>query len=458
MKRLSIICLFILSFIVIPHNVDATSVYVSCSNVIVGGTTECVIRANSEALETVEAKINVVGGVTLTKISAESGFTPKENDVSSGKNGGFSYLAEKNMSGSFIIAKITIRADSVGPAAINLTEIEVGEGGNINQLGTKSGSFSVSPQPTEAPTQAPTQAQTQPPTTNSTTTRPTTTTSTTRTTKKTNQVTSPTETTTNHIEVTSPILEPLKLLSLSVDKFPVKYENNAYYVTTESYTESVTINATAEDGVSIVGTGTKNLTYGKNVVELILRNASGQTNSYQVIIMRPDDANNYDTKLTNLKVVDYPFAFSPNKTEYTIKVPYNVDEIYVIAETLNKDYNISGAGLKTLTKGKNKIYIKVSYGELDSTNYVITVKRSYSFMILIIGSGMLGLGLIAALAYAYINRKAAIESRIANNKRIPTKVVSVKTPVQTIQTNVSRPVNPVNTNADNLKENKNELI
>lgn len=445
MKRLYRFLLVIFSLVIMPNVVDAT-VYVSCPNVIVGDTTECVVSSNSIALETIEAKIDVVGGVTMTSISAGSGFTPIENDVSSGKSGFFSYLTENDMSESFIIAKIIVRADSVGPAAINLTEIEVGEGGTTNNLGSKSGSFTVAPQPTQPTTEPTTTTSTQKTTQTTTTTTTTTTTST----KIPDTITSSTSSTTNRIKVTSPILEPLKLLSVTVDDFPVKYEKGAYYVTTESYTESVVINATAQEGISIVGTGIKNLTYGKNVAELILKNSSGQTNSYQVIITRPDDKNNYDTKLTYLKVVNYGFAFEPNKTEYTIDVPYNVDEIYVIAETLDNDINISGAGLKTLTRGNNKIYIKVSYGELASTTYVITVTRNYSFMFLIVGSGLLGLCLFGALVYAYINRKAALEARLAKNNRtiingqnnvgesrkivIPTKVINVKTPVQTIQT------------------------
>lgn len=462
MKKLRILVVFLLTLIIFPNIVHAAQVSVSCSNVIVGSDTECVIRGTASEMADIDAKISVNGGASMTSITAGDGFTPMENNAS-GKSGSFAYITTESKQGSFIIAKVKLHADSVGQVTFTVNSPIVTESGQSITLSSASTTFMVNEQPTQPTQPTKTPPQTQP---------------TTAGTKKPNNITSPTQSSTERPEITSPTLSPLKLLSLTVDDFLVVYQDGAYYVNTENFTESVTISATAEEGVSIIGTGVRNLTYGKNVVEIILKNASGQSNTYQVIITRPDDLNIHDTKLTNLKVVDYGFAFDPNTTEYTIKVPYNVEEVYVIAETLNSDVNISGAGLKTLTKGENKIYIKVSYGESQATDYVITIKRSYSLMILLVGSGLLGVGLIGALVYAYINRKAAMEARIANKNRllaetarqevqsntpnisvngqkiigegrrtvVPTKVVSVKSSTQPVQSVAPTKIVDNNTN------------
>lgn len=438
MKKSRILLIIIATFM-FPSIVNASSIAINCNNVTVGESARCVIQGSSPALQDIEGKISVTGPASITSVSQGSGFTPFENNYSA-KSASFAYTTERDKTGSFTIATINLSTEGTGTATIRLSGIQATvSDGSISS--TSSTSFLIKEKPTTATT---------------TTTKKVTTT----TTRKNNNVNPTKGTTPTTALITTPILEPLKLTSVTVDDFEVTYNNGVYYVITESFTESVTISATSTEGVTIVGTGVRKLSPGRNVVELVLRNlTTAQVNTYQVIITRPDDTANHDTKLTGLKVVNYGFAFSPDTYEYTIKIPYDVEEIYIIGETLNDDVNIAGVGLKSLTKGNNKIYIKVSYGNTESTDYVINIKRSYTKMILIIISIILGIGLIGAIVYALINRKAAMEARIDKKNRemaemnrqvnattasiqvngqnvvgvgrktvIPTKVVNVKTP------------------------------
>lgn len=438
MKKSRILLIIIATFM-FPSIVNASSIAINCNNVTVGESARCVIQGSSPALQDIEGKISVTGPASITSVSQGSGFTPMENNYSA-KSASFAYITERDKTGSFTIATINLSTEGSGTATIRLSGIQATvSDGSISS--TSSTSFLIKEKPTTATT---------------TTTKKVTTT----TTRKNNNVNPTKGTTPTTALITTPILEPLKLTSVTVDDFEVTYNNGVYYVITESFTESVTISATSTEGVTIVGTGVRKLSPGRNVVELVLRNlTTAQVNTYQVIITRPDDTANHDTKLTGLKVVNYGFAFSPDTYEYTIKIPYDVEEIYIIGETLNDDVNIAGVGLKSLTKGNNKIYIKVSYGNTESTDYVINIKRSYTKMILIIISIILGIGLIGAIVYALINRKAAMEARIDKKNRemaemnrqvnattasiqvngqnvvgvgrktvIPTKVVNVKTP------------------------------
>ena len=65
-----------------------------------------------------------------------------------------------------------------------------------------------------------------------------------------------------------------------------------------------------------------------------------------------------------------------------------------------------------------KIYVHVSYGKLQETEYVITVKKSYTMLILWIVIGLLGLGLVAMALYAYTNRKNAVSKVTAEKDAI----------------------------------------
>lgn len=416
MKKFRILIILTLAFM-FPGIVDASSVTISCNNVTVGETAKCVIQGNSPALADIEGKISITGPATITSVSPGSGLVAMENNASN-KSASFAYITSEDKEGGFPIATVNMSTQAQGAVTIRVYGIlATVDDESINS--EKSMSFLVKAKPTPV---------TQPPTTKSTTTK---------TTRKPTPITSPSGVTTTRAEVTNPTLEPLKLTSVTVDDFEVTYNNGKYYATTNTYTESVTIGATSTDGVDIIGTGVRALTPGKNVVELVLRKMStGQTNTYQVIIVRPDDSGDHDTRLRELKVVDYEFAFSPDVHEYTIKVPYDVNELYIMGTTINDDVNIAGVGLKTLAKGNNKIYIKVSYGNKNSTDYVINVKRSYTKLILIIVSIILGVLLIGAIIYALINRKAAMESRTdSKNRELAEANRQMNTPASNIQVN-----------------------
>jgi hypothetical protein len=445
-KKLRILILVALITFILPEVANASSIRMTCKNATVNSETTCTVTGTSSALEDIEGSVTISGGVgSISSLTPGSGFTGMANNPSY-----FSYVTDYNMTGTFTIMTININTTVVGTGTVTLNVQNATTPDSVNK--TAAAQFQV----TGA---------------SATTTTAKKTTTTKKTTTQRNAVVSPVVTTTSPSEITTQALESLKLTSVKVDDFNVTYENGIYYATTYYYTESVNVSAESTEGVTVIGTGVRSLAYGKNVVELVLRDIStGQTNTYQVVITRPDDSNSHNTQLTNLKVVDYGMEFSPDTLEYTIKVPYTVNELYVIAETLNDDVNISGAGLKTLTKGKNTIYVKVSYGDETSTQYIINVKRSYKSLILLIIAILLGIGLIAMLIYALINRKAAIEARRANSNRmlansnresltntnvqisgqsvvgvgrktvVPTKVVNVKTPDQMTGAGVTQQV------------------
>ena len=399
-NRIVYVLMALFAFIAIPFNVDAAgsvSVSISCKDVILGKTTECSItgRATGTDVSGFQASYTLSSNVSFVS------FKPIgwQGDGDGGK---IELYTDNNKSGSFAIGTITLKGNKVGKASIVINNVGASDP-DFNEIGgikNAASSFYVNNQTTTTTTKK--------------TTRKTSTT-----TNKNNRTTVTTmhiSTSTTHTTTTT--LVPLRLSSVKVDNFDVSYQDGKYYVTVDPTTEEVSVTATAAAGIQIIGTGKRSLVEGKNVVDLVLRDATNRTQTVQVVITRPEGSGVYDTKLSELKVVDYKLEFDPSIYEYTVTVPYNAKEAYVIAKALNKDVIITGDGLKTLSKGENKVYVKVSYGNLAATEYTITIKRSYTMLFMWIAIGGLGIGLIGFAIYAQSSKKKAVAAVEAEKNKI----------------------------------------
>lgn len=451
MKSRKLIIFAILTFFLIPFRADAVSMNISinCSQVTVGQTVTCKISGTSDGeVAGIEGNFSISGGASIVAAAKDSTWGNGDFNTS-----GFSLYTDSNKSNTFSIGTVTIKGDSVGSATFKITGVKA-VGSDFNEYSCNSQSktiYVIAKSTTTTTTKQTTKTTTATSGSNKvtktttltpsgiSTTKTTTRTNTTRGTNTTTAQNNPnvpgqttnisgeypygTSTTTaiqidpetgQPIVITHPLV---RLTSVTVDDFEVKYENGKYYVTVNYDTESVTVSATAEEGVTIIGTGLRTLAYGKNIVELVLRNQINQTSTAQVIITRPEDTNEYDVTLSSLKVVGYDLDFKKGQTEYTITIPTSVDELYVMAGSDNQDVIINGTGLQTLKSGNNDIYIKVSYGDLASRQYIIHVKRSKQSLFMWIAIFILGISLIGLSVYYYLDkRKNKENANAAKNK------------------------------------------
>lgn len=373
--------------------VDAASVSVKCNNTTVGTETTCTISISGAGqVNAIEGKISMSGTSLVSKTNG-SGW---QGDIDSSS---ISLYGDPH-SGSFTVATLTMSAKNVGRGTINLSNmIYYNENFDQVSLGSASGSFTINQVTTKAP------IVTNPPKT-TTTTKP---------------VTKPITTkapVTTQVVTTNPLdAIELKLDTVSVEDYEVTTSGGIYYVTVDSTTTEVLVSATAHESLTIIGTGKRTLVNGRNSVELIVRNYKGDSQTYQIIITKPNAVQTFDTKLTKLKIANYAINFSPDILEYTISVPYNTNEIYVEAEGQSPDVIIQGAGMISLSGKTTDVIVNSSYGDLQSTTYVIHVKKSYGLLVMWIVIGTLGLGLGASLIYANINRKAAVSKAVAEKNR-----------------------------------------
>ncbi len=121
--------------------------------------------------------------------------------------------------------------------------------------------------------------------------------------------------------------------------------NPAFSTDTTSYTAtidapSVSINATAVEGATIAGTGSKSLNYGDNSFNIIVTAEDGTTQkNYSLKITRPDNRNT-DSKLKSLTIRSYNLSFDPATTNYSVTLPSNIDTFFVTGEVNNSKSSI----------------------------------------------------------------------------------------------------------------------
>ena len=196
---------------------------------------------------------------------------------------------------------------------------------------------------------------------------------------------------------------------LTDDGYARVYEiNGIYYSTVDFAYEVVEVSAVPKGEATVYGTGQRALTVGKNLVQLrVVNTETSEVLVYQLVIIRDDGSGVHDTSLRNLEVVGFDIDFSPTITEYTLFVPYTMSKFYVSAQPNNEDNIVLGEGIYTLRKDnkENIIYVSCSYGDIQTTQYAIHIKRSYKSIIPWIIVFLLLAGLIGLVIYMQLSKK-----------------------------------------------------
>ncbi len=196
---------------------------------------------------------------------------------------------------------------------------------------------------------------------------------------------------------------------LTDDGYANVYEiDGIYYATVGFADEVVEIQGDVKGTAVLTGDGKRTLTTGRNLV--LLRLANIETNEvlvYQLVIIRDDGSGVHDTSLRNLEVVGYDIDFDPTITEYTLFVPYNMTRFYVDASPNNEDMIVLGRGIYSLKKDNddNIVYVSCSYGDIQSSQYAIHIKRTYKSLIPWIIAGILLLALIGLVVYMQLSKR-----------------------------------------------------
>lgn len=148
----------------------------------------------------------------------------------------------------------------------------------------------------------------------------------------------------------------------------------------------ITVYAEPVKGATVTsGTGKVALKEGDNTIKVVVTAEAGNTQTYTLTIKRRTAAEDAEQsgetsdaslKSLGIKPEEYDFSgFQKDKTEYSVEVPEEVEEIEVYAEATNSKALISGTGKVQLKNGKNKLIVQVTAEDGTTRTYTLEVTR-----------------------------------------------------------------------------------
>ena len=176
-----------------------------------------------------------------------------------------------------------------------------------------------------------------------------------------------------------------RLSSLGIEGYTFAFDGskNEYKMTISA--ASITINAALKDPLSNFvgdnGPRKVNLNYGENNINIIVKSQSGVSNTYTLVITRPENRENNN----NLIGINLPSdiiltpSFNKDTLSYNISVPLDVKEIKIDAalETSSAAFvNDYGPRVVKLNVGSNKVLLQIRSEQGDIKTYTLNISRN----------------------------------------------------------------------------------
>lgn len=168
------------------------------------------------------------------------------------------------------------------------------------------------------------------------------------------------------------------LSSLEIDGYALEeiFNSNTlnYTVIIPKAITSINIRAVSEHNkATVVGSGIQKIPDGDKVLKVVVTSESGISKEYTITIIQKE----IETKLLSLRVEGFQLneAFSPDKTAYTLTVPYETTSIKVDAVAVDKNNQVIIQRNDNLSVGKNVVQIFVKNSSGQSSKYTIMVTR-----------------------------------------------------------------------------------
>lgn len=178
----------------------------------------------------------------------------------------------------------------------------------------------------------------------------------------------------------------LEAITVSAGVINFNPSTRDYTVTVSSINDKITIDATKKDGQTLSGIGEKTLNYGNNQVTITVVAEDGTIGTYRINVIREEPKDN-TLKNILLNVGSLTPTFSPETLSYNVNVAYAIDSVTVtpVLESshakleIKKDgeeyTEVSNLVYNDLIVGDNIVKIKVTNSDLESTEYIINIKR-----------------------------------------------------------------------------------
>lgn len=169
----------------------------------------------------------------------------------------------------------------------------------------------------------------------------------------------------------------LKSLTVSVGTLSPSFsEDVTNYTVVDVKSATIILGATAGNNASITGIGVKELKYGQNTFDIVVKAEAGNTKTYSIVINRIEDRSS-DTSIKKISVNGTSLDLVSGIKNYKVQIPSSDDAANVIVEP-NHDkaeikYNGNNAKLSLGETSTVSVYVVAENG--TTATYNITVTR-----------------------------------------------------------------------------------
>lgn len=267
----------------------------------------------------------------------------------------------------------------------------------------------------------------------------------------------------------SPELKGLSVVGHSISPF-FDSKEPSYSVTVGSTIEKITIEAVVDANNSILsGVGSTTLTSNNQVVEVkvALKTDLSKTKTYKITVKREVS----DLTLKELSLTSYAFdePFNRDVIRYTAEIPFDVEELDVLATPTDSNMEVTIEGDENLIVGSNNVIITIKNPITEEERvYTVVVNRlreddsevivededkdqvlnnnSQMKWIIIIGSGIIFLALAGLGIYFYLRKKKVktIPNEVIDPVGQPPVIDNATVTTTEVQFTQVEPINEVN--------------
>lgn len=177
-----------------------------------------------------------------------------------------------------------------------------------------------------------------------------------------------------------PLSDNAYLKSLSINEVHLEpafnKETKDYQAVVPYVTETITINAAAEDtAAKVSGIGQHDLKVGENTFTLTVTAENGRETTYQLTITREQRKLSSNANLSAISGIKLKEAFTKEHTAYTADIASTINSLNILATPEDGNASIQISGQDTLTEPVNTITIIVTAEDGSSKQYSITVTK-----------------------------------------------------------------------------------
>ena len=215
----------------------------------------------------------------------------------------------------------------------------------------------------------------------------------------------------------------LKSLTLSTGTIDFKPEQTTYDLEVDFAIDRIILNSeltnTKSSYVKDFGNREVNLEVGKNEILIKVQSEKGTENIYTINVTRKEATNTCDIK--DIIISGYKFAFETSKTNYTLTVAPEVNDLDINVILINEESTYKIIGNENLENG-SQITIKVTDKNNREKDYIINIIKDMTIIekqknknTIIIFSTIIGVGVIATAGIITFLEKKKKTTQLENN-------------------------------------------